>query len=432
MEYFQQRDKLMEERYLRLEQQMEGQRKQVERELVTDHPTRRRASMGESLRVPAPILNTPQPRSASHGGDFLSTPGSVREVRESRTEGVSRRIVSDDEAMERALKLIRGFVPLFHANSEKDKGTTVDDFVEKVESAMADVLRDHAHVKLSVVRMCLMDGALRWFNRRMEQLKDAGVDEPTWDRDVRAAFIDAHNSINTPELWLTKLQGLRLGKGSTPTPIELENQFDTIVRHLLKDPTNEEANTLFLATEYSAIIRLSNFTMYSTILRSAPHATLKQWKAAVAQQWNADSVLKVEERRSSPWQGRGGYWRGGRSSGGRGGHNQSGEVRNVREVVLHGVEAHDGEWTIEGEEEGRPELNAAFGAGGQRGGRGGRGGRVRGGNDGRPARSPEIQRLIDQQRCFRCKAVGHTQFGCPIPPTPRVGAVTNQVSQSNE
>lgn len=411
MAYLERRDQLQEERYRRLEQQLEEQ-KRYAREYLNDQ----RISMGESLRVPESALRSqPQQRSTARRVEFPSTPvmGLSVDSHERDGRGAEKRRMSDEEALERALKLIRGFVPMFHANTAKDKGTTVDDFVEKVESAMVDVLRDHPHVKLSVVRMCLLDGALRWFNRRIDKLKAAGVDEPLWERDVRTAFIDEHNGTNTPELWLAKLNSLRLGKGTTPTPIELDNQFDTIARHLLQDPSNEDANNLFLSTEYGTIIRNSNFDMYSTILRSCPHSTLRQWKTAVAQQWNAEAVLKATDSRR-PTAGSSGGWRGGR--GGRGGHYPTGEAKGAKEPMLNAAGTQGEEYTVEGENEGQLQLTATSSS---RGGRGGRGGRGRGNGNRGASMSEERQRLYDERRCFRCHQIGHTQFACPTPPEPR-------------
>jgi hypothetical protein len=417
MAYFQSRDRENDDRIARLEQMMLDQRQSMRHNTVS-HPSHRRESMGESLRVPVAVLSSPAPVQETRAMDPFSTPGPTDQGgvgHAGRVHGA--RVPTDDEMFERALRTIRSYVPMFHADSQKDKGTTVDDFVVKVESAMADILRDHPQIRLSIVRMCLQEGALRWLNRHIERLRDQGIHDPQWDRDVRTAFIDAHNRVNTPQLWRIKLRALRLGKGATPSPIELDNQFDTIARHLLPDGVEEGAINFFLASEYGDIIKSSNFTLYSEILKTTPHSTLEEWKAAVARQWSAAEELKSEEQRNTS-HGDHRYGRGtsNGNGGGRGGHWRQGGSRSGATVRAMGVEGE--EMTVEGEPSEGAQVNAMTGPGSQRGGGGGgRGGRGRVGSGGGgrvPMTAEQLKQWRSTQVCYQCGRVGHIARECGV------------------
>ena len=107
------------------------------------------------------------------------------------------------------------------------------DFVEKVESAMSDVFGrpatastdDCAHVLPEREHCAGSTG--RW-----RSASGTARPAPDWDNDIRKAFIEAHVGTDTVEMWLSKLGALRLGAETTKTPIELDNQFDTIARHI--------------------------------------------------------------------------------------------------------------------------------------------------------------------------------------------------------
>ena len=77
---------------------------------------------------------------------------------------------------------------------------------------------------------------MRWGNEHEKRLRAAGRDLLTrpadWDTEVRADFIRAHTGTDTVDTWLAKLATLRLSSKETPTPIELENQFDSYARHI--------------------------------------------------------------------------------------------------------------------------------------------------------------------------------------------------------
>ena len=324
--------------------------------------------------------------------------------------------------LQQALAMIKGLVAPFYADSVKDKDSTVVDFVEKVESAMSEIIPDQPQMRITLVRLHCRDGAMRWMNDKIKELTKAGHHSIDWDRDVRRAFIEAHLGTDTVELWLAKLGTLRLGKGNTPTPIELESQFDNIARHVYPAHAAGEAGVdLLLTTQYGNIIAASNKEMFKNIVRTQPHANLRQWKTAVAIQWNAEAQIRAmmaEQDRAAngPW--RGGGWRG---RGGRGG-GASGPPAHAVSAAAMDVGEQGEEYTTEGVPD---QQLAAVGSGsggrgggqggGRGGGRGGRGGRG-GGGAGQPARydySPElIKKLTEEKKCFNCGQGGHTSRGC--------------------
>ena len=314
------------------------------------------------------------------------------------------------------LSMMRSAVEPFYADSSKDNGTTVLDFVENVETAMSDVISDQPEYKLVVVRRFLEEGALRWFNEKIKELQEASQEPISWEHDVRRDFIRAHTGIDTPELWLAKLGTLRLGKGKTKTPIELDSQFDSIARHIHPTATAGDKGVDFsLCTQYSSIIAASNKEMWKSILRSQPHASLKEWKKAVALQWNAETQIRARDD-----QDRLAYsqteWR--RGKGGRGG-STSGAFSPL--VGVKAMDADDGAGVEDEDSTGEGQtdsatLNAAAGnRQAQRGGRGGRGGRGRGGSTQRTPWTEEKKRLYDEQLCFNCKEGGHKASDCPKP-----------------
>jgi len=316
-------------------------------------------------------------------------------------------------ALKDILSMMRGFVEPFYADSVKDKGTTVVDFVVKVESAMSDVIDGQQQYELAVVRLFTRDGALRWINRHMDELAATGLQAIDWRRDVRRAFIEAHLGTDTAELWLAKLGTLRLGKGKTATPIELDNQFDTIARHLYPSLTaGDKGADLLLTTQYRDIIAASNRDMFKTIVRTQPHATLKEWKTAVAIQWNAEAQIRAMESAEAAV----------RASHKPRGGGQARHYDRPAGARVAAAQAEDGagqEGQVSGDDSDTsgpaPQLSAA--AGSARGGRGGRGGRVRGGaaateRQRTPMTAEQRQRFIDGL-CLACGDAGHIARNCP-------------------
>ena len=139
---------------------------------------------------------------------------------------------------------------------------------------MSEIIPDQPQMRITLVRLHCRDGAMRWMNDKIKELTKAGHHSIDWDRDVRRAFTEAHLGTDTVELWLAKLGTLRLGKGNTPTPIELESQFDNIARHVYPAHAAGEAGVdLLLTTQYGNIIAASNKEMFKNIVCTQPHAS---------------------------------------------------------------------------------------------------------------------------------------------------------------
>ena len=133
------------------------------------------------------------------------------------------------------------------------------EFVENIETVMGNLLARPKHAKpewrsphrLGLVQLSLKDGALRWLNGKLQELTDEAEKEGrvlavrplNWDVDVRRAFIQAHLGTDTVELWLSKLSSLRLGEGRCLTPIEFDNQFDSIARHVFPNLTADDTSS---------------------------------------------------------------------------------------------------------------------------------------------------------------------------------------------
>ena len=81
---------------------------------------------------------------------------------------------------------------------------------------------------------------------------------------------------------------------------------------------------LLLTTQYRDIIAASNREMFKRIVRTQPHANLKQWKTAVATQWNAEAQIRTmmaDQEKAAPSQ-----WRGNSNWRGRGGRAGTGST----------------------------------------------------------------------------------------------------------
>ena len=298
---------MMESMQQQMQQQIQQQMQAMQRQILASLPSNRTASTAaDTLPTPMPTFRRAPTNSRRLTFGLPSVAASPSTPLTSRSTGVRDEAEAELESdtgpgseqnrptsLKDALSMMKGFVPPFYADSTEDKGTVMD-FVEKVESAMSDVLGDQPRHRLTIVRMFCREGALRWLNRKMEECKRDGQPAPDWDNDIRKAFIEAHVGTDTVEMWLSKLGALRLGAETTKTPIELDNQFDTIARHIY--PTlvaGDDRSELLLAVQYRDIIAASNLEMYKAIVRTQPHATLKEWKAAVSRQYSSEAQIKA-------------------------------------------------------------------------------------------------------------------------------------------
>lgn len=350
---------------------------------------------------------------------------------------------ADRKALKDALAIIKGFVEPFYADTTKDKGATVMDFVEKLETVMSDIVSDMPQYRLTIVRLFLREGAMRWMNAKVHELTGKAVNEGRsleqrpldWDTEVRRPFIEAHVGTDTVELWLSKLSLLRLGAEKTKTPIEFDSQFDTIARHVYPaQSSGDKGVDLLLATKYGEAIAASaypNQWLFLNIVRMYGPTTLQEWKTALTKQWNAEEKIKAAQAvqkaaaGQSSNKGAGGEGNSRGQGHGHGGKKTFSERAPAESSKVSAANATDTDSSIrrEGQPSAEndvsdPQLNAANGTGGNQGGGRGGGGGGRG-RDARTSMSAERQRLYDEQRCFRCKEVGHTQQHCSKPPTPQ-------------
>ena len=326
---------------------------------------------------------------------------------------------ADRRELKDILAMMKGFVEPFYADKTKDKSTTVMDFVEKIETVMSDVIGDEPRYRWTIVRFFLAEGAMRWGNNKQEELharavlegRDMRLRPIDWDTEIRRDFIKAHVGPDSADTWLAKLGALRLGSKATPTPIELENQFDTIARHIY--PTTmvgDDRSELLLAKYWNDIVSLSQPKMHEEIIMRHTPSTLREWKTATVKQWNAFETLKVARTQQraaagtswnrSPGDGRGfgGGWRG-RA-------NQGADRPAPASVASMSSTDGAGPEGQQSSEEGEPDEQLSA-ASHDRSGRGGRQTNFR---------SADIEKLYREGRCFICKEKGHMKDTCPKKP----------------
>ena len=206
-----------------------------------------------------------------------------------------------------------------------------------------------------MVTMVLQDGALEWMQRKNQDIADSaarlGIDVGpllVWDGEIRRAFIQQHLGTDTAELWLSKLDMLVLGSEKTPTPIELDSQFDAIARHVYPTmPADDDENEMLLWTKYKSIISRSKPRLYENIVRGGNRPnTLKGWKAALSSQWLGEEEIKAERQKnaavshSNSSGGHGGRG-GGRGRGGQYGPNRGGGETRTQTATVNAMSNDD-------------------------------------------------------------------------------------------
>jgi hypothetical protein len=399
------------------------------------------SSLSPSPSTPATARRTAR-RVSFEGKDGEEENGDEQGEKETSS---SQSSVEQERQWERASKAIAQVVKPFYGELGKDNRTVID-WVEKVDTVFSIRMKDRQEGRLDLVRQMLEGSALKWMNRRVQELNEkvssgefSGVVE--WDV-LRQPFIDAHLGLNTIETFKAELRALRLGSKECPTPVELNKRFDHVAELAYPDRLSTSMATV-LGDEYRSIIAASDQYLYRNVERNVAPQTLDEWKKAVARFWAAELRIRSSMNQSQSGRavgsgeqrGRGWSARSGAAAGrGRGGISFSSSSSQSLNAMLGPEENASGEGEeLVTEGESNPELNAAFRVGGQRGGRGGRGGRGRGIGKGGPPMPAEIQKLYNEERCFRCKAVGHVQAACPTPPKPRGREQVNQAnSQLNE
>jgi hypothetical protein len=437
MAYLERRDQLQQERYRQLEQRLEALVEQQQHRVVERQA--RRPAVGAVDIERTPKSSYTMMRSVQRSLPFTQvkpeTNDSEQETDRKEEASKTASVGVDGMKLKDILGIVPKYVEPFYADSTKDKGRTVVQFIDSIDMVMNTFFTDpNSPHHLTVVRLQLRDGALRWLQGKENALREAAAREGrdltkrplSWRDEVEEEFVRAHLGTDLPELWLAQLRALQLGRGKTKTPIELDSQFDMLARHVYPTHTTEELEgSMLLAETYGECVASGQPQLFERIMEIHTPSTLTEWKVALTKQWNA--AERVKARKASQPTGSSGHrgsssggWRGGR--GGRGWHQQPNEgkppVLNAVGARAEGNEdrgASGEEYTVEGEADDQ-QLAATSSS---RGSRGDRGGRRRGGGNSWASMSAERQRLYNEQRCYRCKQVGHTQVACPTPPVPR-------------
>lgn len=268
-------------------------------QLTTRPADPHRASFGMPSFEETPVTPTAASRAAVAAGAAAEVPmaGAYTEA--------------EEKQVDRVLHRTKGRVSMFYGDSSNDKGTTVMEFVEALETVLVDCSLPTSRY-LGLVRQHTAGRAQRWFNSKHTELvseakrdgRDLTEHPIDWHGDMRRPFIQHHLGTDTVELWLSKISALRLGSGKTKTPVELEGEFDSMARHVCppRSSAEDQSNDLLLAMKYSDIIMMSRPKMYEQIVMSQPNlTTLKQWKAALVQVWSATERINAMYARNTSY-----------------------------------------------------------------------------------------------------------------------------------
>lgn len=324
-----------------------------------------------------------------------------------------------DPELEWVRKCMLHAIKPFHGQTDMDKYNVLD-WCEQVDTSFSVQMGTRQEGRLGIVRTLLAGAALKWMNRKLLELNERAqkgeLSEIIEWEAMRKPFIDAHLGVNTIETFKAQLRALRLGSAKTPTPVELNQEFDHLAGLAYPDSRSDMRDAV-LGDEYGRIVAFSNLVMYKQVSFAHGPTDIEQWKLHLSRRWAAQKQVEAVEAMVQ-----------GRYGGGRGGGGGSSVAQYKAQTPASATAASMAEFDgagMEGEphtEEGQAgeQLAAFSGTQGGRGGRGGgRGGRGRGrGRGGRPM-SVEQKKLYDEQRCFRCHEKGHTVAGCPKPPTPQ-------------
>jgi hypothetical protein len=310
----------------------------------------------------------------------------------------------------------------FYGQTDTDK-LNVLSWVEKIDTEFSIYMGTRQAGRLDIVRILLAGPALRWMNDTVTTLKkkaDRGeLDEVIEWETLRQAFIDQHLGVHTVETFKAQLRALRLGSTTTPSPVELNQEFDRIAAMAYPNHQSDMRGAV-LGDEYGTIIASSNMTIYKSVAYNNHPSNLEEWKLHVSQRWAAGkNVEAVEARVRGPSSGRGG----GRAGFGRGGGGGQKSPATVQVAAMYDGAGPEGE--DQGGETGEDDVqqlaavyNGQGGRGGRGGGRGGRGG-GRGGRDGgaggggnRPWTEAERKEKHKLLTCNGCGQKGHVIRHC--------------------
>jgi hypothetical protein len=321
-----------------------------------------------------------------------------------------------DPRLARVRKAITSTIKPFHGQTELDKYNVLD-WVEHLDTQFTVLMGTRQAGRLDIVRSVLAGGALKWMNRKVLELNDKArrgelSEDIEWEA-MRKPFIDAHLGIHTIETFKAQLRALRLGATKTPTPVELNQEFDHLAGLAYPDRRSDMRDSV-LGDEYGKIIAASNMTIYKSVAFNQNPSDVEEWKLCVSRRWAAGKHVEAVEA-----QVRGTFKTSGGGHGGRQGRWQdrmqasdkpaASKIAAMQETDGAGQEgAQRGEYEDETQQE-DGQLKAARG---DRGGGGGRGGRGRGGASQRPPMTEEQHRRYVEGLCIACGEQGHIARHC--------------------
>ena len=308
-----------------------------------------------------------------------------------------------DARLERVSKAITSIIKTFHGQAELDKYNVLE-WVQMLDTQFSVRMGTRQAGRLSIVRSLLGGAANSWMNRKLTELTELDArgrlsEDIEWDT-MKQPFIDAHLGIHTIETFKAQLRALRLGSTKTPTPVELNQQFDHLAGMAYPDRRSDMRDTV-LGDEYSHIIANSSRPMHRAVMLNQQPTRVDEWKTAVSRRWTASQQVASVEAQLGGGGGNRGGWQG------RGNNAQrTATVASVQlvevEGVLSGVEGES--FTEEGVAEPAQQLSAA---GEQKGGR-----RQGGGGKTRKPMSGEKLKLFNENKCFTCHETGHRSYQC--------------------
>lgn len=395
---------------------------------VVGHPGRR-SSHGRPYPAATPATPAKQ---VNFDDDAEVDTGQHDELEESAMSDKDRRAEEDkyEKQWENASKALTARVKPFYGQASRDTDNVVE-WTEQINTVFSIRMKDREEGRLDLVRQMLAGSALKWMNRRVQEMNDLVsnrvIKGPVEWKLLQQPFIDAHLGINTIETFKAELRTLRLGSTKCPTPVEFNKEFDHLVEMAYPDRRDNSMDTV-LGDEYATLIGKSRRDIFTSVTLNQLPSTLEEWKLCVSRRWAAGKALDAMDAltgkgggQPAQQKGRGGYggWKG--RGGGTAGQSTQPAASAAAMNVEDSSSSQDGETlTVEEENDEQPSAAGSF-RGGRGGGRGGgRSGRGGGGGSDSTGRMPRLseerlKKLAEDGRCFRCGQTGHIARGCSNP-----------------
>ena len=284
---------------------------------ATSTPAPRRASTA-AVRMESLSEDTEEAETDEYEAD--ATAAAATEATASTTAAVTDTTEDGmppyDARLERVRKSITHIVKPFHGQSDMDKYTVLD-WCEKIDTEFSVMMGTRQDGRLGIVRSLLAGAALKWMNRKLLELNKKALQGELsevieWET-MRKPFIDAHLGVNTIETFKSQLRALRLNSAKTPTPVELNQEFDHLAALAYPDSRSDMRDTV-LGDEYGRIIAFSDIVMFQQVTCNHNPTEVEQWKLHVSRRWAAlrqvEAVRAMVKGQAGSGQGGGGGWKG--------------------------------------------------------------------------------------------------------------------------